>query len=510
MKRYIFISTLLAVIFAAKANQKPDSTLYVPQDSVEIIIDDFEEEIIFSDDSSDDFSVFDSPFSNDEGDSFFTSDNLAGLSWGGYLRGSLFGGGKAFDLTNAFSEIALQPRFVKDKTIFKSDIRFRGGMFFNEEQTQLELKELYAGYTSDKLDLILGNQIVFWGRTDGFNPTNNISPNDLFFLTGEPDDQRMSNFMFRMKYRLVPSIELDFIAIPFYKASNYRFDLFDLTPNIDLEGIPTSLLPEINVDVGFEEMLRPVRKIENGTVGARMNFELPDISFALSFFSGFDPFHGFDMEAFSLDMTNTDQPISLRYRPKPYLKNSLGADFAIPSGSWIVKGEMAYNFVRNKNNEMYIPKSDFSYVFGFERMWGDFVFIGQYIGKAVTDFQPLEEPQMGSSWNLVELMNFAEEFALYESQMVNRRIFNQQEKLNSALSLTVQGNFAYETWGAEMTAYYNLTSKELLLRPKVQHRFNEALSISAGANYMHGKEGTLFGYSRQVLSGAFLELKVMF
>ena len=37
---------------------------------------------------------------------------------------------------------------------------------------------------------------------------------------------------------------------------------------------------------------------------------------------------------------------------------------------------------------MYVPKSDLSYVIGIEKMWNDYVFILQYIGNTVTDFEP--------------------------------------------------------------------------------------------------------------------------
>ena len=68
---------------------------------------------------------------------------------------------------------------------------------------QLQLKEAYAGYSGEKMDVLFGNQIVNWGRTDGFNPTNCITPSDYFFLTAEPDDQKLSNFMLHLYSNIV-------------------------------------------------------------------------------------------------------------------------------------------------------------------------------------------------------------------------------------------------------------------------------------------------------------------
>ena len=113
----------------------------------------------------------------------------------GYGRGSVFGGGTAYDLASAFAEFALQTSLTRGKALLVSDIRFRTGVFFNENESAFRIKELYAGYKGEKLHVLLGNQIVNWGRSDGFNPTNNITPDDYFFLSPDPADQRLSNFM---------------------------------------------------------------------------------------------------------------------------------------------------------------------------------------------------------------------------------------------------------------------------------------------------------------------------
>jgi len=70
---------------------------------------------------------------------------------------------------------------TKSSALLETDIRFRTGMYFNERKTELQIRELYAGYKSQKFDAFLGNQIVTWGRTEGFSPTNNITPDDFSF-----------------------------------------------------------------------------------------------------------------------------------------------------------------------------------------------------------------------------------------------------------------------------------------------------------------------------------------
>jgi len=422
-------------------------------------------------------------------DSTSTTVQNSPISLNGYARGSMFGGGDNYNLASAFAELSLQTQYKKGNAFLMSDIRFRKGVLFGENDQQLQLKELYAGFKGDKLDVLLGNQIVSWGRTDGFNPTNNITPNDYFFLSANPDDQKESNFMLRMKYRFIPSIELELIGIPFYQASNYRYDLFALGAN-----------------VSFASTALPAKELKNGSLAARLNFELPDIGWSVSWFRGYDPYHGFDVQ--NIDWSSGTPQITNVARP--YLKNTLGADMAIPIQSWIVRAELAYNRIENSTDKMYIPYSDLSYVAGLESNWSGFTVIGQYIGKYSPDFITLTPPTLTDPTNPLALMQYANDQINYGNRLFNRRIFYQQEKTNHAAALSVSKSFGYDAWNAEFAAYYNFTSEEWLIRPKISWKINDSLSASLGGSYMAGPVSSLFDYSAPIMNGGFLELKASF
>ncbi|MCE5331296.1 MAG: hypothetical protein LLF95_04040 [Bacteroidales bacterium] len=411
------------------------------------------------------------------------------LSLGGFVRGSVYGGAKNYDLTSTFAELALKTRFDKGKAFLESDIRLRKAVFFDENVQMIQLKELYAGYRGEKLDVLLGNQIVSWGRADGFNPTNNITPNDYFFLSADPDDQKESNFMLRMKLRFIPAVELELIGIPFYQASNYRYDLFDMGEN-----------------VAFGSEIIPSKDLKNGTLAARLNFEFPVAGWSLSYFRGYDPYHGFDVQ--SVDWS-TGLPL-LTNVAVSYLKTTAGADFAIPIGKSVFRGEVAYNITKTIDNKMYIPLPDVSYVAEIESNLAGFTMVGQYIGKFVPDFSALVFPVLSDPLNSTAQMQYTNELIDYENRLFNRRIFNQQEKTNHAVSLTVNKSFGYDNWNAECTAYFNFTSDEWLIRPKLIWKINDNLSAAIGGNYMQGKVKTLFGYSSTVMNGGFAELRVTF
>jgi hypothetical protein len=413
----------------------------------------------------------------------------SGIEFSGYVRGSVYGGSPDYDFSTAFGETALRGKLFYNKAFLYTDMRLRAGTQFNLEYDRFELKEAYAGYSGAKLDVLLGNQIVTWGRTDGFNPTNNITPNDYFFLSSEPDDQKMSNLLLRVKYRIIPQIDLDVVAIPLYKPSVYRYDLFAMPAN-----------------ASFTDPTLPGKSFENMSLAARLNFELSKVGFSLSWFRGYDPFHGFNVDTVIFSSAGADVTNS----PTPYLKNTLGADLAVPVGSWIFRAEGAFNTTKDYGGEIYIPNPDVQYVAGIEKSFFGFTTIAQYIGKYTLDFSELVVPVLTDAQNPMAQMQYGTEMAFYNSAIFNRKIFHQQEEYNHAVSLTINKSFAYDAWKVEFTIYYDITSEEYLIRPKISWKITDALTASAGYSYMAGPDESLFDYSGKVMNGGFAELKVNF
>ena len=58
---------------------------------------------------------------------------------------------------------------------------------------QAQVRELYWRAASGRLDWKVGRQIIVWGRADGLNPTDNLSPRDFTLLVPEDNEQRRGN-----------------------------------------------------------------------------------------------------------------------------------------------------------------------------------------------------------------------------------------------------------------------------------------------------------------------------
>ena len=411
------------------------------------------------------------------------------VDWNGYTRTWVFGGGKVYDYASVFAELAIRPTLVYKSAFFHADLRVRSGFQFGADTLIIQSKELYAGYKQNKWSIYFGNQIVQWGRADGFNPTNNITPNNYFYLSAEPDDQKISNTLVRADYFITPQIEFELIGIPVYKPSVYRYDLFTINP-------VAQFIPSI----------KPKQTYESGSVAGRLNFEFPRTGFSLSYFNGYDPFYGFRIKELDLQQQT---PI-IRYIPDFYRKQTFGGDFSVSAEPMIFRGELAYNQTRNYKNNMYIPNPDLAYVLGMEFTFLDITSIFEYVGKHTFDFNALPSVTLIDPSDPEQQLQYFIDRVNIESSLFNRKIFYQQEENNHAIFLSLSRMFAHETVSIEVSGYHNFTSDENLIRGSLKWNINDAMELRLGENYMMGPGNSIFDLSGTVFNGAFIEFKVSF
>ena len=407
----------------------------------------------------------------------------------GYTRGTIWGLGEEYDYTSAFGEFCLQSSFSTQNVAMFADVRFRSGIFFNEPATIFELKEAYASYRPGSFSFTLGQQIVNWGSTDGFNPTNNITPYNYFFLTANPDDQRIANFLLRSSWQISKKISWESIVIPVYKPSVYRYELFNL-------GINTT----------FGKAQKPDINFKNGTFATLLTFELKGISFSTSWFNGYDPFYGFGID--NIEWTAMGPKVN--YKASFYRKNTAGFDIEIPLKHLIFRSEVAANFIDEDKEQNYLPSDGISAVGAIEIPKGDFLLLMQYIGSFTFNFTVLNKPVGDENLPQPLQMHYAEELIRYETAQFNRQIFHQQEKWNHALSLTARQMLTYQTLELEATGYYNITSEEWMLRPSISWKASHAIDLTIGAQLMNGEKSTVFYHASKIMNGVFVELKTIF
>jgi hypothetical protein len=400
-------------------------------------------------------------------------------------RGVAYGSPAHFSNSTMFGEATIQASWRTNQIAMGASFRHREGVAFGKRISIPELREAWAGYVSPRFDLILGNQIVTWGKTDGFNPTNHITPVDYFMLSGEADDQKMSNFMLQAKIRPFRNGAFTLIGIPVFRPSVYRFELFDM-------GEQASFLPA----------MQPDQELRNGSWAMKADLQPGRMDLALSYFQGYSPEFGFNIDTVIL-LPKTD----IRYRPDYYHTRTAGIALAVPLGRNILRGEAAWHMTSDYKHQMHIPNPDIGYVAGFEREILGTTTILQYIGKHTLDYLPLEVPVLSNPLDLLAQLQYAFDLIDYESTLFNRKIFYQQEKNNHAMSLSLVRSFAWDRFSVHLTGYYNITSAEKMGRVGLTWNINDQLKATVGGSVMTGPENSIFDKAAPVMNGAWFSIK---
>jgi hypothetical protein len=404
------------------------------------------------------------------------------------LRALAYGGGEAYDMAASFVDAELKLDYRQGKALAGMNLRLSEGLIFGEKANGLELREAFVGYSGAVLDVRLGRQIVKWGRTDGFNPCNNVCSQDYFYLSPDPEDQQIGNFMARLRWRMIKGAELELLLMPFFQPSVYRYELFDMGGQARF-ALPMPLEPTIG----------------NGTLAARFNMEGKHVGFSLSYFNGYDPFYGFRVKDIQLFPT-----VMITYVPAYYHKQSVGADMALPLGSWIARAEAAWDLTGHYGDTMQVPNPSISYVVAIEREVAGITCILEYVGKHTFDFEPLVQPVLLDSNDLLAQLQYGLAMIAHESSRFNRLIHHQQDAWNHALFLALRRSFAYETLEAELGTYYNFGSEEYFFRPMIRWHVNDALSCHLGGYYMAGPDDEVYDRAGQVLNGITVGMQLSF
>jgi hypothetical protein len=402
----------------------------------------------------------------------------------GCLRGSLFVGKvsekNSLEIKSGYGEASLKLRLRKQGfgDAF-AEVRFRNGHEFQKTVSEINIREAYVNAYVGPFDFRIGHQIVVWGRADGWNPTDNITPRNMLIRSADEDDRRLANFLIRSYYNFQP-IRFEAIWVPVYSASY----------------IPTDLVP-FPPGIFFGEPDYPDMKLKNSAFALRLNMELPSIDGSISYFNGHNPMPGSAAEV--PDVMAPDMALNVFH--KSYRMHIIGTDFStVVAGSWGLRGEMAYR-QPHQDYKMFIhiPNPDLQYVFGLDKELGiNFSLIFQYIGRYVFDFEELEMPQ-----NPAEIPS-------YEIALKNRLISFQQYKMSHSLSCRAAWELMNELMSVEVFGLVNFTSNEALFRPKMTYDIADALTFTLGAELYSGPDNSLFGLVDSRLSAVFAELKASF
>jgi hypothetical protein len=434
---------------------------------------------------------------------------------------------------DAFGEVRFQSGYLNDEHYLgKPSDAPAEGFDIGEFEARVKLREAYVNAYIGPLSVRFGHQIVVWGRADGINPTNNITPIDMRVRSPEEDDRRLGNIGVRANLNLSP-MRLEGIWMPIYSPSYF---------------------PEINLadSIRFANPDYPSTDLAKGTLAGRFHLIFPSFEMSASYLHGFAPLPGLSLVDYNL----TQVPASVTIARKAYEHQVVGFDFSTALGDVMgLRGEVAFRYPKefvkdypddiidyyqpyitdldnpnqvydlNGEDRIHIPKPDLYYVLGGDHEFGNVSIIAQYIGRYTLFWEKIPpEPEVTQGLD-IDLNNLDEIAAQYGDSLPgatisyianrellkkNRLIHNQTEELQHAASLRVEWRTLHDTISLVAFGMMNFSTLEWLVYPKIAYSITDAMTVSVGAEVYNGPEDTLLDLIEEILSAGYAELKISF
>ncbi|GAB4296724.1 MAG: hypothetical protein Kow0090_11880 [Myxococcota bacterium] len=461
--------------------------------------------------------LFEKAIGDSEGPSSATAISSAGsaleeslkLDINGFLRSAGFVGRRASEevaeLKAGYAEagLKLSPKFGAYADGF-SEVRFTLKVAeFGEASGEpvFDLREAYIVGYFGALDIKAGHQIIAWGRADGFNPTNNLTPRDMTVFSADEDDKRLGNFMLRMSLTFEP-ISIEGIIVPVYHPAKFPPFTFN-SSMIDFSSAPTQVQPLLaNMEILMDAPDYPDAAIENISYAGKISLILPSFDGSISYFRGFAPFPGIDGH---IDVQNFVSHLIF----KAYREHVAGFDFSTAIGGFLgVRGEAAFISPDDYERELAAPNPSLQYVLGIDKeMFSNFTLILQYIGKFICDYNTAFGSVASGAIAPEDMMKLMFEQMLFEKNLM---ISGQLKEVQHSISARVGWTMLYETLDFELAGMWNITTEEWMVRPMIVYDINDALNFSVGGELYIGPDETLFGLVDEMISAGFMELKFSF
>jgi len=323
------------------------------------------------------------------------------------------------------------------------------------------LLEGYVTMHFGRADLRIGKQIVAWGRTDGINPTDNLTPRNYSVLLPLEEDQRFGTWAARLNAYLSEALTLTVFISPFFEP----------------DEVP---LPETELSV---ETRRPDHALQNTEIGIKLDKSSDEFDCSVSYYHGYDllPTVNSAGSVFNLGYDRMDV---------------LGTDFARNFGRFGFRSELAYSLP--SNHESVDPNASrprLFWVAGIDRTFLENLNLNlQFLLHWMPDRRDparSQDPMARGAGTL------------------NGLIRGQEGEVSPGITFRVSDLWLNDTLRAELFGVINATRGDHYLRPLVSYDVNDQIRVSLGANLYAGPVQTQYGILKSD-SGAFAEVRYGF
>jgi hypothetical protein len=350
---------------------------------------------------------------------------------------------------------------------------------------RMGLREAYVQYQRGGVEVRAGRQIIPWGKSDAFNPTDYLTAKDLALLN--PDDE----------VRRIGATSLLASWTPQAGNSPWTFSLVwtPVFPRTKLL-VASSVLPENVTLTGRIETIDS--NVQNSELALKSSYTGQGWDASVSVFRGWNHIPKFTL----VGLSGTESAPQISIGQAFHRVTALGGDVSTSWGDWVFRGETAYIWTENPDGtNPFIEPTHWDSVIGIERPLGsDFRVQGQLLVRIMPRFLPLDEtpgaPGVPAAVNIAIVK-------------ANALLLGYQDQTRPAI--TLRPSYSNETLGleAELFLLHNFMGHDSLLRPKLTYRITDGFKATLGSDIYRGPSDRPLG-ALQSYNSVFAEAKYTF
>jgi hypothetical protein len=424
----------------------------------------------------------------------------------GFIRsgayGELYKNSEADPFSSVYADAGLRLDLRNDHNFRAyADVRYRYGSEFRHNVSALQLREAWVSVYGRKVEFIMGQRIIKWGRADFDNPVSSFNPRNLVVRSPEAADIDLGNIAASLILKPAAFLSVEGTVTPFYRP-----DVLITTPLNLSEGVHINQIEGL---LGGKSM---------AGYGIKLDFYLRSVDFSVSWFNGNDPLPAIRFDNADVDIAGSIVEIDITMSVTPYRINRFGADFGAAAGRFGLRGEASYTKPElSFSDTPYVPMPEVKWSAGGDIMLGDFIIGAEYIGKYITDFEaspvepvlpgeipPLTPDQIGM------IPGGIDGYIIMQTTAFNRLYMYQLEKSYHSAGLRIEADLAAGRVAPGLVMVYNFTSGDLAAVPSLKYRPSDGIMLIGGADLYKGRQGSLFDIIDKPLSNLFLALRVDF
>lgn len=313
-------------------------------------------------------------------------------------------------------------------------------------ESGVDLHEAWVEHVASNWDLRIGRQIIIWGKADGVQVTDMISPPDYTeSITRELDEIRMA--VDSAKFRLLGDlVDTELIWIPVFRAA--------VTPPEDSPWAVKKEYPD-DVEISANPTAKPATSLENSEIALKISSYLSGFDLAASVFYTWE-----DFPTYHRIVSTGNDTTTVAFNPRHERLTVLGLEGAMPWSHFVFRAEAAYYLGR-----YYEPESIFDQPLqknGYKWLGG-------------IDWTP------GDDWSVT-------------GQLIGEGIINHDDGLAepahaTTATLNIAKDLFHQTLTLSNMVYWSMDDGEIFDRLKAEYALTDAFHLLAGADIFSGDDG---------------------